>query len=250
LKTTKYPLVTIITVVYNGIDFLEDTIKSVIAQKYENIEYIIIDGGSTDGTLDIIKKYEEHISLWISEPDKGIYDAMNKGIRLANGEWINFLNAGDSYVNADVLSKIFSSNLDKYTLIYGDIIAIKENGKLLNIKAVDLKNDCSIIDGMKVCHQAIFYNRAILDNYDEKLKLKAEWKHLIKITRHEKFLPKRFDFPFVYYTVGGVGAQQLKLNQKEFRQVFLDMYGLKKYLKYYPKFIFRNIKRIIKGILR
>jgi glycosyltransferase involved in cell wall biosynthesis len=97
--TNKKPLITIITVVYNGEKHLEQTIKSVINQNYKNIEYIIIDGVSTDGTLDIIKKYEEYIDYWVSEPDEGIYDAMNKGIGLANGEFINFMNADDWFVD-------------------------------------------------------------------------------------------------------------------------------------------------------
>ena len=91
------PLISVITVVYNNEAFLEETILSVINQTYDNIEYIIIDGGSTDGTLDIIKKYENKIDYWVSERDKGIYDAMNKGLRVATGYLIAFLNSDDFY---------------------------------------------------------------------------------------------------------------------------------------------------------
>ena len=246
----KYPKVSIITVVYNGIDFLEETIKSVISQTYPNIEYIIVDGGSTDGTLDIIKKYEAHITKWISEPDKGIYDAMNKGIDLATGDWQNFLNAGDSFVDNNVLEKIFTTNLENITLVYGDIIAIRENGQKLNVNAIELKDDNSIKKGMKVCHQAIFYNKNIMIKYDDKLRLKSEWKHLIEITRKENFSPKKFNFPIVYYSVGGLGAQQLKLNQKEYRDVFLKMYGISAYITYMPFFAYMTLRRILKKILK
>jgi glycosyltransferase involved in cell wall biosynthesis len=91
----SYPLISIITAVFNGKKTLERTILSVINQTYKNIEYIIIDGGSTDGTIDIIKKYEKHLAYWVSEPDKGIYDAWNKGLKVACGEWICFVGADD-----------------------------------------------------------------------------------------------------------------------------------------------------------
>jgi glycosyltransferase involved in cell wall biosynthesis len=113
------PLISIVTVVYNGAEFLENTIKSVINQTYDNIEYIIIDGGSTDGTLNIIKKYEGQIDYWVSESDEGIYDAMNKGIDKATGEWINFMNAGDTFYNELTLEKVMDNKYD-CDLIYSD----------------------------------------------------------------------------------------------------------------------------------
>ena len=119
----ELPLITVITVVLNGAKTLEETIQSVINQTYPNVEYIIIDGGSTDGTLDIIKKYENYIDYWISERDKGIYDGMNKGVEIANGKWINFMNAGDIFSTKKVLKeslKIFTIN--DIAIIYSDMI--------------------------------------------------------------------------------------------------------------------------------
>jgi len=101
------PLVSIVSVVYNGEKYLEETILSVLNQGYDNIEYIIVDGGSTDGTLDIVKKYELAIDYWVSEPDKGIYDAMNKGLRLATGKYVGFINADDYYVEGAVEKAVF-----------------------------------------------------------------------------------------------------------------------------------------------
>jgi glycosyltransferase involved in cell wall biosynthesis len=114
------PLITIVTVVYNGDETLERTIKSVINQTYKNIEYIIIDGNSTDKTLNIIKKYNSKIDYWVSESDKGIYDAMNKGVKFARGEYIQFLNSGDYLVENRVLNKVAKELLKNYPeILYG-----------------------------------------------------------------------------------------------------------------------------------
>jgi glycosyltransferase involved in cell wall biosynthesis len=245
-----FPPITIVTVVYNGVDFLEETILSVIGQTYPNIDYVVIDGGSTDGTLEIIEKYQDKISYWISEPDKGIYDAMNKGIHAAKGEWFNFLNAGDSFVNENILNDIFTTDTMDATLIYGDIKVLTEKGHSYNHPASTLVDDKSIRKGMSVCHQAIFYSSKILKPYDQTLRLKAEWKHLIHMTKHKDFKPLKFNFPFVYYRTGGVGARQLKLNQTEYRKVFLEEYGRKEYMKYIPFFVYMTVRRIAKRILQ
>ena len=102
----KFPKITIVTISYNIVTYIEKTILSVVNQTYPNIEYIVIDGGSTDGTLDVIKKYSDKITYWVSESDKGIYDAMNKGIDAATGDWINFMNAGDVFYHNNVIDEI------------------------------------------------------------------------------------------------------------------------------------------------
>lgn len=104
----KKPLISIITVSYNEVQTIEATIRSVLSQTYPYIQYIVIDGGSTDGTVDIIKKYSDILYFWCSEPDKGIYDAMNKGIAIATGEFVNFMNAGDCFFCPKVVSRIFN----------------------------------------------------------------------------------------------------------------------------------------------
>src|SRR5438105_14705 len=126
----SFPRISIITVVYNNVANIEVTILSILNQTYKNIEYIVIDGGSTDGTLDVIKKYKDKISFWVSEKDNGIYDAMNKGIKVATGEWINFINSGDSYFDNDVLEKIMEAeyfNATSIDVIYGNTQIITPN---------------------------------------------------------------------------------------------------------------------------
>jgi len=145
------PIVSIVTIVYNAAEYLEETIQSVISQTYNNVEYIVIDGGSTDGTLDVIKQHKGKIDYWVSEEDKGIYDAMNKGINLANGEWINFMNSGDVFHDNDVLLNFYkeskkSQNIDFF---YSDSI-VKEGKKYICNKEKRI-----------LIHQAIIYRIAM-----------------------------------------------------------------------------------------
>ena len=151
------PLITIITVSYNAVSTIEATILSIIYQTYTNIEYIIIDGGSTDGTLDIIKKYENKIAKWISEPDKGIYDAMNKGISLATGEWINFMNCGDSFYCNTVIDEIFSVAQATSDIIYGNTNEIFKIGNFIKKGSTPTSQNY-----MPFCHQSSFTRTSIL----------------------------------------------------------------------------------------
>jgi glycosyltransferase involved in cell wall biosynthesis len=148
------PLISVITVVFNGAQHLEETILSVIHQTYDNVEYIIIDGGSNDRTVDIIKKYEDKIDYWVSEPDRGIYDAMNKGIELTNGEWLNFLNCGDSFFNNYVLSDNISSYKDK-TFIYSNTLLIDNNFKL-SVKVLNCDHNIKLL-----IHQSSIYKKIL-----------------------------------------------------------------------------------------
>ena len=118
------PKISVVTVCYNAVETIEKTILSVINQTYQNIEYIIIDGGSKDGTVDVINKYCDKIAYFVSEPDKGIYDAMNKGIKAATGDWINFMNAGDGFHNDYVVNEFLQQADTKYDIIYGSIIKV------------------------------------------------------------------------------------------------------------------------------
>lgn len=143
--------VSVVTVCFNAEKLIEETILSVINQTYSDIEYIIIDGASTDGTMNIVNRYRDRIAVIVSEPDKGIYDAMNKGIALATGEWLNFMNAGDVFCNEKVLKNIFSQNYDeKISFIYSDNI-FKENGK----KRYVINNHEKLI----ILHQSCIYKK-------------------------------------------------------------------------------------------
>ena len=159
MNPNRYPLISIITVVYNCKDDLEMTIKSIIDQTYPNIEYIVIDGNSNDGTIDIIKKYQNKITYWISEPDEGIYDAMNKGIRQSTGDWINFMNAGDRFYDQNILSSLFIPAPKPSTdIIYGDTEFIYTFGKYIR-KPASLTY---LKESMIFCHQSSFVRTYLL----------------------------------------------------------------------------------------
>lgn len=148
------PLITIATVVYNGEKYLEETIKSVINQSYEDVEYIIIDGASTDGTVEIIKKYEDKIDYWLSEGDKGIYDAMNKGIAKAAGEYIMFMNSGDRFFDINVLEELsfFLKKSQFPEIIYGNtVLEYDENYKKIENPGENIK----FWFGLPFCHQSM-----------------------------------------------------------------------------------------------
>ena len=181
------PLITLITVAYNAVKDIENTILSVLNQTYPNIEYIIIDGGSTDGTLDIIKKYEDKISYWVSEPDKGIYDAMNKGALKATGEWLNFMNAGDTFYNEQVLEKVFKDNdWSDADVIYGDVVYVYPNKEDFR-KALSINR---MKKNIPFCHQSVFVRTELQQKhlFNTTYKICADYKVFFDLyNEHYKF---------------------------------------------------------------
>jgi glycosyltransferase involved in cell wall biosynthesis len=242
---TFLPLITVITVVFNGVKTLEETIKSVINQTYLNIEYIIIDGGSTDGTLDIIKKYEDSIDYWVSEPDKGIYDAMNKGIKLAAGYIIGIINSDDWYVEG-ALNEIFSAfndNGEDIGVFHGDIFLVDENGsKLFSVKPPDIHK----IKSEMINHPSCFIEKKvykIYGVYNNSFKVAADYDMLLKLFMlgiKFKYIPKQI----ANFRTGGFNNQFFIRGGIEHIHINIR-YGynpLKAYLKGY----FGIIKKIIK----
>ena len=157
---TERPLFTVITVVYNCADSIEKTIRSVLSQSGPSMEYIIVDGGSTDGTLEIIDRYRSSITKFVSKPDRGIYDAMNRGIEMAEGQWINFMNSGDTFTDDTVLvqAEKFIQTGD-YDIIYGDIYELFPDGTQHRKEA---ERHPTSKHRMFFCHQAAFVKTEIL----------------------------------------------------------------------------------------
>jgi glycosyltransferase involved in cell wall biosynthesis len=157
-KSNTIPLISVVTVVFNDVEHIESTIKSVLNQSYSNVEYIIIDGGSKDGTVDIIKKYEDKIDYWVSEEDLGIYDAMNKGIDLISGDWVNFMNSGDLFYQDNVLHEMFyESELHSTDVLFGHHQVIYPSK--LEIRHAGCINN--LWKASQFCHQSAFIRSSI-----------------------------------------------------------------------------------------
>jgi glycosyltransferase involved in cell wall biosynthesis len=163
------PIISVVTVVYNDVKYIEQTIQSVINQTESIIEYIVIDGGSTDGTLDIIRQYENQIDYWVSEPDKGIYDAMNKGLSLASGNWINFMNSGDLFYSPDTIKQLFDCVIGDEKIIYGNVHIRYEDFARVELAS----NPRKLWRGMQFSHQSVFcdleYQKKNLFNINNKI---------------------------------------------------------------------------------
>lgn len=239
--------ITVVTVTYNAEKVLEKTIQSVINQTYANIEYIIIDGASKDNTMDIVNKYRDRISIVVSEPDKGIYDAMNKGIRLATGDWINFMNAGDSFAGEDVMEK-FISQIDPLTIIaYGDANMLFHSSVVV-WRAFPLHN---MKERMPFCHQTVFvktiYHRE--HPFDISYRLAGDYNFFYKsyFDEHVKFqhialIVSNFDASDGLSTVVSL---RLKENAR--------LKGTKRtvcwYIKFYMAILIHYIKQFVKFFL-
>ncbi len=208
----KNPKITVVTVTYNCASLVEKTIQSVLAQTYPDIEYIIIDGLSTDGTVDIIKKYEKQISYWVSEKDNGIYSAMNKGLQKATGDWTFFLNAGDAFYSDSVLNNIDFAHYrkeDNIGFIFGRIQMLTLKG----IKVIN-KNDPFYLNpqafkGMGFSHQAVFVRTdlAKLFRFDERFKLCADYNMFVNIVKNGYTGKKLDDIISIIYGVDGTSQR-------------------------------------------
>ncbi|MDD2261973.1 MAG: glycosyltransferase family 2 protein [Clostridia bacterium] len=191
----ELPVVSVITVVFNGASTLEPTVRSVIEQSYPNIEYIIIDGGSTDGTLDIIQRHENHVAFWISEPDQGIYDAMNKGLDTATGDYVWFMNAGDRIYTPETLSLLFNPSLSSLNLdppghhpppaviLYGDTMIVDPSFREIGLRRLrppEQLNWKSFRKGMLVCHQSIIVHRSLAESYNLRYRHSADFDWVIR----------------------------------------------------------------------
>lgn len=224
-----HPKFSIITVTYNAGAVLEDTIQSVITQTYRNVEYIIVDGGSKDHTLDIISRYREHIHTLVSEPDKGLYDAMNKGIRLATGDYLCFLNAGDELHEDDTLQLMVHSitGTELPDVLYGETAIVDEEGHFLRMRRLSAPEDLnwkSFKDGMLVCHQAFFPRRELAEPYDLRYRFSADFDWCIRIMKKSHTLHNTH-LTLIDYLNEGVTTRNHRASLHERFRIMCRHYG-------------------------
>jgi len=224
-------IISIITVCYNSGDVLEKTIKSIAEQSYQGIEYLIVDGQSKDNTLSIIQQNEPHISQWISEPDKGLYDAMNKGLQMATGDFVWFVNAGDILPSPSIVEEMMKSYTPDTDILYGDVMMVDDDWKDVGLRSEitphqlpDNLNWQSLCRGMVVSHQAFLPSRSIAPLYMEgNLSADIDWvieclKKAKKVT-HTHLVLARFQ-------LGGTSRQHHQQSLKDRFTVLQKHYGV------------------------
>ena len=216
--------ISIITVALNSADTIEDTIKSIISQDYKNIEYIVIDGGSSDRTIEIIKKYKSNISFFSSEPDNGIYDAMNKGIVAATGDIIGILNSDDFYPNSFIVSNVAKSFM-KYSCdaVYGDLVYVKSNdvSKIKRYWQAGYYTTSKIKNGWMLPHPTFFVKKIMYERYgyyDTGLKSSADYEMILKLLYKHNISTYYIPMILVKMRVGGESNRSLLNRIKANRQ--------------------------------
>lgn len=207
--------VSIITVAFNSARTIRETIESVISQNYPDIEYIVIDGGSTDGTVEIIKEFESKITHWVSEPDRGIYDAMNKGIKIATGDVIGFLNSDDIYSQPDAISKLITAmTLHGADCVFADLIYVAPNdtGRILRYYSSKKFKPNLFQYGWMPAHPTFLAKKSLYDRaglFSLDYKIAADFELLVRMLAVKKASYAYVPQPLVRMRAGGISTSGL-----------------------------------------
>jgi glycosyltransferase involved in cell wall biosynthesis len=221
------PKLSVITIVYNNVRDIERTVLSVLNQTYPNIEYLVIDGASNDGTLDILKHYESRITTLISEKDSGIYDAMNKGLALAKGDYVLFMNSGDEIYALDTVEKLFASSADA-DIYYGETEMYDEDWNSLGQRRHKAPEAFTWRDfkyGMSISHQAIYIRKSLTEPYDLSYKLSSDIDWILKAAKKAKRIVNVKTY-LAKYLVGGMSKKKHRQSLVERFRIFTKHYGL------------------------
>ena len=242
------PKFSVITVCYNAQATIEDTIQSVIAQTYHHVEYIIVDGASKDRTLSIINRYRDRIATVVSEPDKGLYDAMNKGLRLATGDYVCFLNAGDSFHEDDTLQQMVHTLRELTELpdvLYGETELVDAEGHFVRMRRLQAPEHLtwrSFRHGMLVCHQAFFAKRTLAEPYDLSYRFSADFDWCIRIMKKSKVLHNTH-LTLIDYLEEGMTTRNHKASLHERFRIMTKHYGWLSTVVHHAWFVVRAVMK-------
>ena len=238
----------IITINFNHRDGLQKTIESVINQTYSDYEYIIIDGGSDDGSVEVIKEYSDKITYWVSERDKGIYNGMNKGITKANGTYINFMNSGDVFYSKDTLEKVCSLMDDSDFIIGKDYNKDPDTGEVFTT-ILPTRISMAAFHMWTLPHQSAFIRRSLFDHspYDESLRIVADWKFYMQSIVLGKATTKHVDIIVTHFDMNGISETRKDILNEERNRLLQELIPkgiLKDYDRYhFPMEQYDRLKR-------
>ena len=239
------PRISIITVVYNSEKLLPVTINSVETVKSDKIEWVVIDGASTDNSLGVLKEHENSIDILISESDKGIYDAMNKGLYHATGDYVIFINAGDE-IRKDGIDKIFELNLDA-DIIYGDALYVNDNREALGLRSEFTSRTLpssltlnSYTMGQRVSHQSFLVKRILAPGYNLDYRISADYDWMLTCIKRSAS-NYNLEIPLSNFLYGGISKQNQKLALTERFTIMKNHFGL-------PMTLYSHIKIVLRGI--
>lgn len=250
-------LLTVITINYNNANGLLKTIKSVIQQTYTDFEYVIIDGGSTDSSLAVIKDFETEVNYWVSEPDNGVYNAMNKGLKAAKGDFVFFLNSGDVLYDDNVIAKLLNTLSLDDDLVYGDVLLKHEHNNWERLQVHPEILPFSYFYKGTICQQACFFKKSLFDSifyFNETYKIISDWEFLVYALYIKQVKYRKINLLISIYDMEGISSTpELRYISKQEREqvlstffpLFIDDY---KRLTSYTSTRFAQLQRIEKSV--
>ena len=232
----------IITTNLNNLQGLQKTLASVFFQTFTDFEYIIIDGGSTDGSVDLIKKNQSKISYWQSQKDSGIYQALNQGIKQARGEYVQFLHSGDYLLDPEALNRVFVTQPDA-DIVYADAKRLNLDTKQIELYSQPDQLTKLFFYRYSLCHQSMFFKRELFKKfgfYREDLKIVADWAFNLKLFLNQKYTWQHLATPIVYFDQNGISSTNLALLNQEREQVLREFFSAQELEQLQKQFNFRQ----------
>ena len=247
-KPQEHKLISVITVVFNNRAGLERTLNSIAAQEDRSaMEYIVVDGGSTDGTLELIRSHEQLIDRWVSEPDRGLYHAMNKGMSMARGNYLWFMNSGDAMYDSHALQAVLHAAEHDADFVFGDTMFISPDGREIGLmsrvtpkKLPEHPGPRTFSYGMNICHQSVVVKRNMAPEYNEAYRMVADIDWIIRILNKNPRTAQCAQ-PLARFELGGISQQRIRRSWKERFRVLAIHYGFLPTLFRHLVLLFRSL---------